>query len=392
MKRVFRLLAAIVIVCLATAAARADTVYLKNGRKFEGKASIEGDMVVVELRRGKISFAKAEVDRIERGPAPWETYETRARALKGDDAAGHLALARWCREKNLLTEMGKELEAVLAADPDNAEARRILKHEKVDGKWLTRTEALEARGYHLVNGKWLTAAEYAAHQAKEGAAEALEKEKKLLEDLGEADAEKAAAARKHYVDLGEKALGNLTWGLMKAKKPKARQECARLIHEIGFGEDTRYSLWLAQQACRETDAKVIEEICRGIKSRKDEVALTYLVYVAAMENSHRRRAASCLKILGDTRAFRALIGCVVAAPKNTLPGQMGMNLEQMGKMASTGAGGGAGVQMGEVVPPADSLECISGMEYKNDVSKWLKWVESLEKADGGAVIAPGKAK
>ena len=37
-----------------------------------------------------------------------------------------------------------------------------------------------------------------------------------------------------------------------------------------------------------------------------------------------------------------------------------------------------------------TMEFISGKSYKNNVAKWLKWIESLDKAPGGAVIDAGK--
>ncbi len=60
--------AALVLACVVMATeARADTVYLKDGRSFWGtEAYEEGDTVVVVRPGGSLTFPKAQVNRIER--------------------------------------------------------------------------------------------------------------------------------------------------------------------------------------------------------------------------------------------------------------------------------------------------------------------------------------
>jgi hypothetical protein len=376
------------------APARADVVHLKSGKKFEGAVEDKGDTVVVRLESGsKFTFDRADVDRIEIKEPPWETYERKAAALKPADAAGHLELAKWCRDNGLAGRMQKELEAVIKAEPDNAEARGLLGHEKIDGKWLTKEEALKARGFVQVDGVWLGPKEYEAHkqrkEAEEKAKKAAEEMMAQFEALVDKDPDKAAAGRKHFTDQGEKALQPLAWAVLNLKDPRIRVEAVKLINAIGVPAKSIVSAWLARAAWQDSSNDVLIEIAKGIKSRNDETALTLLVYTAAAENTYRRRAASALKLVGSTQAYRALIGCLVGASANNLPGQMGMNLQAMSGMAGGGAGiaQSTGMNAGEVLPAADSLELISGLEHKNDVGKWLQWVAKLE-APGGAAVAP----
>jgi uncharacterized protein with FMN-binding domain len=121
-------------------AAVADVVHLKTGRKLEGAAEERGDSVVLRLERGSLTFARDDIDRIEKCPPPWEVYEQKARGLKPEDAAGHLELAKWCQASGLSQRAKKELELVVAADPENREARGLLGHTVVDGKWRTPEE------------------------------------------------------------------------------------------------------------------------------------------------------------------------------------------------------------------------------------------------------------
>jgi hypothetical protein len=376
------------VVC-AAGVARGDTVYLKNGQKFEGKVLDEGDRVVVVSETGsRMTFPRDRVERIERGPAPWEEYQVRAAAVKADDVAGRLALARWCQDKKLHGRAETELQAVLKLDPENSEVHAMLGHEKVGDRWMSREDALKARGFVLVEGKWLSPEEYAAKEAQIKATEAARQEKDRLEQLGSADAAKAAAARQHYLDGGKKSLQNLIWAIVNVSDPKARVEAARLVNQIGVARG-EHSVWLAQAAIKDASEEVIREICAGIKKRDDGDAMTYLVLLAAAEGSSRRKAAYCLRLIDDTRCYKALIGCIAQQPKDTLPGQAGMSLSQLGGLTSGSSGGGVAIGGGEVVPAADSMEFITGLQYKNNVGKWLKWLDAKDKAPGGAVVDVG---
>jgi hypothetical protein len=387
-------LAAAVAWAAAASPAMADVVHLKSGKKFEGQVEDKGDTVVVRLESGsKFTFDRADVDRIEAKTPPWEVYAQKARALKSDDAAGHLELAKWCRDNGLASRMQKELEATIKADPDNAEARALLGHEKQGGKWLTREEALTAKGFVQVDGAWLGPKEYAAYKQKKETEERARKAAEALtaqfEALVDKDADKAAAARKRFTDQDKAALQPLAWAVLNMKDSRVRLEAVKLINAIGVPEKNIVSGWLARAAWQDPSNDVLIEIAKGIKARKDDTALTLLVYTAASENPYRRRAASVLKLVGDPRAYRALVGALVGASTDNLPGQMGMNLQAMsGRTGSNSTVQSGAMDAGEVLPAADSLEFISGLENKNDVGKWLKWIEELERASGGALIAP----
>jgi hypothetical protein len=391
MKRRFPLPLALAACLVLSTPALADTIYLKNGQKFEGKVIVKGDQIILISETGsRLPFPKDRVDRVVRGPAPWEIYAGKVAKVKAGDAAGHLELAKWCRTKKLYKRAAKHFGAVIKAQPDHEEAHRLLGHEKVGGTWMSKADALKAKGYVQVKGRWLSPEEYARHQAKNRGKQAAEKELKRLRQLAGADATKAKAARDFYIGRGAKAHQNLIWGLINLKNYKARLECIKLVNQL---KPTRkvHSLWLVQAAIRESNTSCVKEICKGVKSRNDTVAMTYLVLYAAGGSNSRRKAAYCLRLVHDKRAYQALVGCIARAPKNTLPGGAGMSLSQMGNYAkSSRSGGGLSMGGGEVVPAADSMEYISGKSYKNDVGKWVKWIESLDKAPGGAVIDVGK--
>lgn len=110
--------------------ARADRVVLANGHVLEGKVESreanEGAPLRLSLGAGWVEIPRDQVVRVEKAPAPWEVYAEKAKVLEPDDLEGHLALARWCRDRGLLRECRLECAVVLKLDADHAEARSLL--------------------------------------------------------------------------------------------------------------------------------------------------------------------------------------------------------------------------------------------------------------------------
>jgi hypothetical protein len=167
--RTFVLISAAV---LLAAAARGDVVYLKNGKSIEGKVTVKGEKVVVEIAHGTVSFPKSKVLRIERKASPVEVYEKKLAAIPAKDINGRLGLARWCRRQGLNNRARELFEQVLDADTDNAEARKQLGYVQHKGKWMTPEEKYRSEGLVEFEGKWhkpesVTAIKKARAEAKQ---------------------------------------------------------------------------------------------------------------------------------------------------------------------------------------------------------------------------------
>ena len=147
-----------VVLGLAASALWADIVHLKDGRKLEGKAVVEGDKVKVVTRMGTVTFPKDQVVRIEKTKTPVELYKEKAAAIKDDDAEAHWELAMWCKQKRLRREMADELKKVIAIDADHEKAHAELNHVKVDGKWVK-----VRKGMVYIDGAWVKPAEAVDH-------------------------------------------------------------------------------------------------------------------------------------------------------------------------------------------------------------------------------------
>ena len=132
-------------VCAAVHAARADTIYMKDGRKLEGKVLAETeDTVKIKLQFGATVVKRADIQRIDKPADNAAAYQAKAAKLSGDDAAGHYQLGLWCKEKGMSAEAQREFEVAIAADANHAESRRELGFTQVGGKWVKEARQLKS--------------------------------------------------------------------------------------------------------------------------------------------------------------------------------------------------------------------------------------------------------
>ena len=136
---------------------RADDIHLQDGRVLKGRLISRGDgRVVFERPYGKVVFPASKVVKIVPGRSILHDYEELSSALKRDAVSGRLALARWCRAHRLDRQMKTELAKIVAVESDHAEARAMLGEEKVGDRWLSRREAMKARGFVRRDGRWMS--------------------------------------------------------------------------------------------------------------------------------------------------------------------------------------------------------------------------------------------
>jgi hypothetical protein len=120
---------------LLVSAARADEVTLKNGAKFTGIAREEGDKVVLEMAIGTVTIPKDDVASVTYARTELHEFHDKLKACATVDDA--LALAR-AQKLSRLRALASE--KAVAFDAENAEARKALGHEKVEGRWTSRQE------------------------------------------------------------------------------------------------------------------------------------------------------------------------------------------------------------------------------------------------------------
>jgi len=150
-----RIMLALAAVAMATFA-RADTVTLANGNQLEGKATVDGDRVKLQIGDGWVIISGKEVKSIDKADTPQDSYAKKYAALAPGDVPGRLGLAAWCRGRGLADQSAKLLKEVLALEPNNADARRLLGYVQYEGKWVTVDERNLAIGLVQFEGKWYT--------------------------------------------------------------------------------------------------------------------------------------------------------------------------------------------------------------------------------------------
>ena len=148
--------------------ALADTLYLKNGKKFQGSVvSDSGGVVKFKTSYGVLEFPKDKVDRIEKGASPADEYKKLRAELEDEDIEGLLGLARWCREQKLFSHRKKLLRSILKTCPEHPGARKESGQAWKGGKWVKAknvespevkpgkaTEIKETRGKVAVPSGW----------------------------------------------------------------------------------------------------------------------------------------------------------------------------------------------------------------------------------------------
>lgn len=191
-------LALLLLAGLVPAAGRADTVYLANGRSFEGVLAEEtGSQVHIRMPGGELKLPKSQVARVEKGDSSYAFYLERKEALRrGSSAADWLALARWARDHGV--PHGAREAALKAAEiePRLAGLGPILRgfgyafDEDLE-RWIPYADSMRRRGFVEVNGQWLSRQELAERQH----ASEEEAQRRAVREAAEAAASAASASR-----------------------------------------------------------------------------------------------------------------------------------------------------------------------------------------------------
>jgi len=188
------LLPLLLLGALATTAASADTVYLTNGKSFEGVIAVVGDSQVrVQMPGGEIRLPRSSVARVETAESSFADYLHKKEALgRGARAADWLDLARWAKANGF--EQGVREAALKAADldPHQPGLAALLRpfgyvfDAQLDG-FIPYAESMRRKGYVQSNGEWIT--------QEESAARAREREERaqLAAQTAAAEAQRQAA-------------------------------------------------------------------------------------------------------------------------------------------------------------------------------------------------------
>lgn len=197
--------AALASLLFLSAPSFADTVYLANGRAFEGViAEVTDSEVRIRMPGGSLSLPRSHVLRVESSDSDFAEYLRRKETLRrgGAGAADWLALARWAKERGI-SHGAREASLIAAEAEPRLEGLAPLMRsyayvldEQLD-RWVPYSDYMRRRGFVHSNGQWITREEYAARVR----AEEEERERRRAEQ-----AERLAAYRTRAVQEAQLTL------------------------------------------------------------------------------------------------------------------------------------------------------------------------------------------
>lgn len=170
-----RVLAALFLALLFQAPGFADTVYLTNGRSFEGVIAEEtGTAVKIQMPGGSLSLPRNHVLRVEKSESDFAEYLRRKTALQHGQAAAAdwLKLARWAQSQDLPQGTREAALAAASLDPRLEGLAPLLRadgyvlDERLD-RWVSYSDYMRRRGFVQVGGQWISHEEHAARQRAE---------------------------------------------------------------------------------------------------------------------------------------------------------------------------------------------------------------------------------
>ena len=145
----------LLLLCVAVALGAPGIVTLDDGSVHEGEVTVKGDTVEI-ITKGNIPVRvnRAKVTSIETGKDLAELFGKRMAKLKDDDAAGRVALARWAYDKKEYSLALDALDAAIAINPNDEDARALKRTVQRQQELQRKTRARgQGDGPAAANGK-----------------------------------------------------------------------------------------------------------------------------------------------------------------------------------------------------------------------------------------------
>lgn len=282
----------------------------------------------------------------------------------------------------MLREREHHLEKLVEYDPNHAEARRLLGYQLIDGKWLTREEIMQSRGYEHYEGDWRTPQDIALREAKKRREEAELKWKIDLRRWHAAltgnDAARAAEAQRQILAAREvRAAPALVELLEGERRPQVKK---LLIDALAGNPSGTATAALMELAIKEPDGELRTRASDAVLERKHPDMVRQLAKaLKSNNNTEVNRAAVLLGELGYESAISPLIDALVTKHRF----KVGSGRPQVGATFSPGRGGGLNYggggpkilqQAAENHDVLSALVKLSGSQnFEFNAAAWRRW-------------------
>jgi hypothetical protein len=402
----FGVCSALIAGCCWVLPASADVFLLKTG------ARIRGDWLNVDeapVRRyvvrwetgGQITLDSSQVAEHIREPAVVSEYEKSA-PLVADTVPEQWRIAEWCRARGLHEQRKQHLWRIIELDPGHAASRQALGFSEINGKWVTRKEYFEGRGYVYYQGKWR-----------------LPQEVDLLEekrDIERQERDWFARLKAWRGQIGTEHEGSATANLAAIKDPLAvkalaeylrreKSQRVRLLYIAAIANirSARSIELLTSTALNDADPEIFHScVDRLVASQIPGLSKVLSEVLKDSNNTRLNRAAHILGRLQDRKAIPALAAALVTnhqialptSPRTTAtfaqptnPTSSGSTLsETVGNALGGDAVFSAGRQKAAVVQVANQevlaalVKLSGGQSFGFDQRAWMNWWASASRS------------
>jgi hypothetical protein len=333
-------------------AAQGEVFVLKSGGRVEGEIlnpnRERGQPYQVRTEEGvKLALADSAVSRVIAKTDLDRQYEALLPKLENTVEA-QWAMAEWCKEAGLSEQRKRHLQAVIALDPNHAEARRALGYQRHGSRWLTQDEFMQSVGYARYKGAWRTRQEVEI-DSRETQQELTVK--KLRKDINLWLEQVATGGRlSDTADKNLNALNDLAAAPALAeiigdsqRSPAVRKRCLAILAKLSPGLATGTLVRLAMNESNDG----IRDLCLDELKRdgSQRVLTAFTEELKSKDNARVNRAGDCLARLGDKDATLALISALVTTHQITIQ-QGGPPGSMTTTFSPSGAPGAGGMSMG----------------------------------------------
>jgi hypothetical protein len=384
--------AAVIVLSMICASARADILELTSGGQLEGKIQKSSDNdtknFVVELATGgQLTIPRSQVAHVDAASDAETEYRKLARTAP-DTVEGHWKLVEWCRQHKLANESQRHLERILELDPNHAEARNTLGFHQKDGKWMNRDDVMSSRGLVLYEGRYVTPqqVELMQHQkeARTTQADWNKKIDQLRRRLTGRYPDKAAEAHAELLAIKDpEAAETVAAALRREENPDLKrlwlEVISHLNHRAAVDALVHFSLTDPDDDIRHLCVEYL------IKSGRPGIAVPYVRTLKDKDNEIVNRSAIALGQIKDRDTIGPLIEALITKHRvkvsDANPDQHAYSFSNDGNAFSFGGKGPQFVTKAIRNPAVlDALLTMSGgKSFDYDQEQWRTWLAAQAK-------------
>jgi hypothetical protein len=142
------------LLALATSAWAADSLWLKDGRRLEGRILLKPDQVVLITDQKQTTFSSEEVQHIASRQSARELLHSQALPAPTGDVAGEwFRMAQWLKAFGLQSQAHDAYRQTLQHNPHHAPANREMGNVRINGRWLPLATARDRALRLLAKGR-----------------------------------------------------------------------------------------------------------------------------------------------------------------------------------------------------------------------------------------------